>query len=125
MEIYKVEATASTPRVEHDPQRGLLTLEGESYPENALAFYEPLFKRLRSAEPGEALEVRVRLAYFNSSSSKCLMDLMELLGRRAERGERIRLEWRYDADDEDMREAGQEFAEDAAFDFELVQNPEE
>ncbi len=118
----KIEATRSTPLIDYDPERGLLRLEGESYPENALEFFAPLFRGLKDSQPGEGARLRViiRLVYFNSSSSKCLLDLIDLLNKRAHCGEDIQLEWHYEEDDEDMLEAGQEFAEDAAFVFKLV-----
>jgi hypothetical protein len=116
-EGYRIEKTAFTPGVEFDPAAGFLRLEGESYPENAAAFYLPLFEQLRAAEGPAALKVEITLDYFNSSSSKCLLDLVELLNRRVQGGQAVSLAWRHDADDEEMREAGEEFAEDAVFEF--------
>ena len=41
-ELY-IEKTKSTPEVRFDPQNNKLAINGQSYPENAFKFYEPIF----------------------------------------------------------------------------------
>ena len=54
----------------------------------------------------EQLEINIRLEYFNTSSSKCLMDLL----KRVEASEcAARVNWYYEDDDEDMLEAGEDY----------------
>ena len=63
------------------------------------------------------------IVYFNSSSSKTLMDLFELLDDAAKAGKRVVVNWRYDRDNETAKECGEEFREDvAALRFNLVEN---
>lgn len=116
-QAYSIKQTEYTPLIEFDPKQGVLRMAGESYPENAAAFFAPLFERLREPPETPALHVEMAFDYFNSSSSKCLMDLIELLNRRSRAGQRIHLLWLYEPDDEDMREVGEEYAEDAMFAF--------
>ena len=46
--------------------------------------------------------VQVQLEYFNTSSSKCLLDLFKKL----EALDSLSVHWYFDSDDEDMLEAG-------------------
>ena len=56
--------------------------------------------------------VNIELYYFNSSSSKVLMNFFEVLDKAAEQGCNITVNWIYEEEDEDSLEFGEEFAED-------------
>ncbi|MDA8403690.1 MAG: DUF1987 domain-containing protein, partial [Desulfobacteraceae bacterium] len=65
------------------------------------------------AEPSdEPTVVNIELYYFNSSSSKVLMNFFEVLEKAAEAGQKITVNWIYEEEDEDSLEFGEEFAED-------------
>lgn len=109
---YIVPATDKTPRVELFPDKGLLSIIGCSIPENADRLYLPLYDRLKiyAAEPPAGTLVRVELAYFNSSSSKYLLDLFKLLEDLHAMGRsKVVVEWHHEHDDLDMEEAGRDF----------------
>ncbi len=96
MEKFTIQQTKSTPLVEFDPENGRIRMEGESYPENPVKFYEPIWDRLRDyLKSGIAthLEVDMELTYFNSSSSKALMNLFEMLETAARDGFSIVVNW--------------------------------
>ncbi|MFZ5570896.1 MAG: DUF1987 domain-containing protein [Thermodesulfobacteriota bacterium] len=115
MDILKLEATKYTPDICFDPDRQLLSIRGESYPENTMEFYAPVFECLKDylALPDDPpLTVDVELIYFNSSSSKTLINLFDLLDGAAREGRTITINWIYETDDEDNLEFGEEFAED-------------
>ncbi len=118
MSDFLLNPTRTTPRIELHAKDGKLWLEGECYPENANAFFEPLFAALeRFFTENRALEVNFKLNYFNTSSSKRLLDLLELLEKRVRLGGKVVVIWHYRADDEDILESGREFAEDVKLDF--------
>ena len=69
----------------------------------------------------EPIGVSMELIYFNSSSSKILLDLFDLLDDYAEKGLPISVNWIYDAENESAYECGQLFEEDIEhLKFELV-----
>ena len=80
-----LEATSRTPAVTLDPVAGKLVIAGESYPEDITAFYAQLTAALAAYFDGgaEALDTEIRLTYFNSSSARALMELLELLDEAA------------------------------------------
>ena len=127
METLMIAATKSSPYICFDPQRHLLEIKGESYPENFAAFYKPLFTLLQeylASEGSEPFEVNLEIIYFNSSSSKVFMNLFEMLDASAEEGRKIVVNWRYHEENDTALECGEEFMEDInAIEFNLVEIP--
>jgi len=115
MENLYIAPTPSSPEVDFQFDARCLSLRGESYPENAAAFYGDIIARLReflATQRGSALEVNIALAYFNSSSTKMLFNLIEALSNAAEDGNEVRLNWFHDEEDDTILEFGQELSED-------------
>ncbi len=129
MQPLILKGSKSTPSIHFDPASHVLRLQGQSYPENASKFYAPVFAWLREylAQPeGTRVCVDVELAYFNSSSSKILMNFFEILEKTAANGTSVEVFWRYREDDETSLECGEEFKEDApGLSFHLVPLTEE
>ena len=115
MEKIILEATERTPYVALDHAAHHMVMRGESYPEDAAAFFGPLQQALRSfldSPDGDQLVVDLELSYFNSSSAKALMNLFVLLEQAASEGSKIQINWRFHKDDDTMQEFGEDFAED-------------
>ena len=114
MTELQLDSTSRTPAVTLDPAAGRLVIAGESYPEDITAFYAQLTSALAgSFEAGaEALATEIRLTYFNSSSARALMELLEQLDEAASGGTTVTIDWYCDPDDDITRE----FAEDIASD---------
>ncbi|KZE34298.1 uncharacterized protein DUF1987 [Crenobacter luteus] len=121
MQNVYLAATAATPEVDFRFDTHSLSLKGESYPENAQAFYGPLLEmtaRYLAGLDHARIVVDVQLAYFNSSSTKLLMSLFELFNDAAVKGNYVTLNWHYDEDDDTILEFGEEIADDyPALDF--------
>ena len=111
MENLTLEGSAKTPTVNFDCDNGVLELKGRSIPENSIEFYKPLNDWIDAyaASPKPNTIVDVKLEYFNTSSSKCILDLFKKLEELKESAKNINIKWYYEADDEDMEEAGQDF----------------
>jgi hypothetical protein len=54
-------------------------------------------------------EVDVKLEYFNTSSSKCILDLFKQLEKLNQQNTEVKINWYYEEDDEDMAEAGEDY----------------
>jgi len=127
MDTWKIEATKYTPAIYFDAANNVLSIKGESYPENVDQISKPLFTGITSyfaqATPDQHLTVNIELTYFNSSSSKMLLDLFDRLEEAAAQGEKITVNWIYEADNDTAEEFGVEFKEDLeALTFNLVKN---
>lgn len=110
-----IPATPFTPEIQFRYSSGQLLMMGESYPENTSEFYQPVFKSLSEyldSIKDTMVTVIMHMRYFNSSSSKILINLFDLLERAAKKGNTITVNWYYKAGDDDSKEFGEEFSED-------------
>jgi len=116
MNPLHIPATGNSPEVEFRFDAHELLLRGESFPENAAAFYGPVIAALREflalPDDDKTLDIEVSLTYFNSSSTKMLFTLFDLLDKAAASGRRIKLHWLHDAEDDTIREFGEELMAD-------------
>ena len=114
MQNLVIAATESTPDVNFDFETSQFALRGESWPENAAAFYRPLLDALENWQPeqGGQVEVNIALRYFNSSSTKMLFSLFDLFNQFAQNGQTVELNWFFDEEDDVSEEFGQELALD-------------
>jgi hypothetical protein len=121
MEPLFIAASPTSPEIDFRFDQHTLSIKGESYPENAAAFYGPVIARVQAWLDGcnEAeITVNVSLAYFNSSSTKMLFTFFESLNNAAMAGNQVRLNWYHDEDDDTILEFGQELQDDfGALDF--------
>ena len=120
MEDLKYEGSAKTPVVEFS-SNGELFLKGRSIPENSIEFYKPLIEWLESysESPNSTTVLSVQLEYFNTSSSKCILDVFKKLESIS--GSEITVKWHYEEDDEDMLEAGEDYEAIIDLPFEMIE----
>jgi hypothetical protein len=123
MEDLYIERTKSTPEIQFNLQNSKLRIEGQSYPENAFKFYEPLFQwidtYLQQAEGEVVLEIYFHMPYINTSSSKCIMMLLEKMETAHKQGGQVVVRWYYDVDNDTALECAEEFKEDLVLPFEI------
>ena len=103
--------TSKTPSISFDADSGQLVIEGRSIPEDAVGFYRPVMQWLNHylQEPSDYTELVVKLEYFNTSSSKCLIDIFRKVEKLHARGKEATGAWYYEETDEDMKESGEDF----------------
>ena len=125
METLGIIATKSSPEINFNAQSNTLSIAGESYPENTAQFYEPVFEWLEAylnQLNEQPVIFNMELIYFNSSSSKVLMDIFDILEEASDDGKNITLNWIYDEENDAALEYGEEFAEDVeTLTFNLVE----
>ena len=122
MEVMKIVGTDDTPNVVLDVENEIFEISGRSLPEDVASFYEPILDWLDSYSE-EAIEKTVfdfKLVYFNTASSKMLLDILLKLEEMYEAGKDVLIKWHYPDDDEDMEEAGEEYADIVDVPFEQV-----
>ena len=118
--MLNIPATSSTPSVTWLEDGAVLGLSGESYPENSFAFFAPVFAWLNERLPSlPAIRLEVSVSYMNSSSTKCILDIIDLLAEAATRGCVASILWLYERDNERALELAEEFLEDIEIPFEI------
>jgi SiaC family regulatory phosphoprotein len=108
---YSLEKTPKTPLVKFD-SGGTFELTGKSIPENSVQFYQPIYAWLDNyvLNPAPKTNLTVQLDYFNTSSSKCIADVFKKLDLISKNGQgEVTITWKYDENDEDMQEAGEDY----------------
>ncbi|MZP29848.1 DUF1987 domain-containing protein [Heliobacterium undosum] len=124
MDKLYIAGAKGTPEVDFDPLQHTLKLSGQSYPENAFKFYEPILRWVDAYLDQLTTEVNVVIdfsfPYINTSSSKCVMMLLEKLDEAFQKGKQLSLNWYYDEDNESELECAEEFKEDVTMPFQLI-----
>ncbi len=115
MDDFYVQATPTSPEIDFRFSSNTLGIRGESYPENAAAFYSDAIRQLRlylATLGATHVEINVELKYFNSSSTKILYTLFGMLNDCVRQGNDVTLNWFHDEEDETILEFGEELYED-------------
>jgi hypothetical protein len=120
MEDIRIEGTPKTPTVNFINNEGLLEIKGRSIPENSIEFYKPLISWIESYAQGpkDSTNINIQLEYFNTSSSKCILDLFKKLEAI---NNNITINWYYEEDDEDMLEAGEDYEAIINIPFKMIE----
>jgi len=122
MEILNIAATDDTPQIILDCQNKQFSFSGRSLPEDVVSFYKPVLEWLDEFEenPVENAEFEFKLEYFNTASSKLILDILLKLNDIYENGTTLKVKWLYMELDIDLQEAGEEYSELIEIPFELV-----
>ncbi|HOK25696.1 MAG TPA: DUF1987 domain-containing protein [Bacteroidales bacterium] len=123
MEPIIIEGTAKTPSVRFDANTGIFEIKGRSIPENSVEFYKPIVEWLDKYKenPLSRTEVNIKLEYFNTSSSKCILDVFKKLEAIHKAKNEVQINWYYEEDDEDMLEAGEDYESIIRVPFKMIE----
>ena len=119
MDDLHIPGTRQSPAVDFWFSEHRFRMQGEAYPENASAFFDPLIAVAAAyvAQPSDApVRVELRLRYLNSASTKLLFKWVGVWDKLAESGRPVRLMFETAPDDEVL----QEFAQDLKADFSWI-----
>lgn len=114
MENYCIEATKYTPYILLETNCNIV-IKGSSYPENTFEFYAPTISWLgsyfKNSTSPKNISINMEIIYFNSSTSKLFYDIFDIF--RANNGNfNISINWIYDKDNEQAKDAGTDFKDD-------------
>jgi len=117
-----IEPTSKTPKVLLNSELNVFEVSGRSIPEDSVGFYRKILEWVDeySKTPNDKTSFKFQLEYFNTSSSKCLLDLFRRLEKLHKTGKDVEILWCYDTDDEDMQETGEDYKALLEVPFSLV-----
>lgn len=121
----EIEATVKTPKVVVNTETGRILLAGISIPEDPYEFYSPVESEIDNylQNPSENTSLEFQLEYFNTSSTLIIRNLIRKLANNSS-STNLKVSWYYEAYDEDMKEAGDEFKRlfaDTQLQFDVVE----
>lgn len=127
MKSLIIEASSETPyypAVNFDGSNGVCEISGESYMEESYKFYTPLINWIRtySSEFKKPITLNIRLSYFNTSSSRLILDMLDLLRKYKDSGGNAQVNWYYDPEDPDVKDEVEDFEIESGIDIQMIRN---
>jgi hypothetical protein len=122
MTTLRIEPEDDTPMITLSKEKGIFEISGKSMPEDVVFFYQPVLEWMDAykADPLEKTVFDFKLIYFNTASSKLILDLLMYLEEIQEKGNEVLVRWHSLKSDEDMHEAGEEYADMTDLKFEYL-----
>ena len=120
MEVINIQGTDDTPNVILDKDNGKFEISGRSLPEDVNMFYQPIMDWIDgyAEEPNAETNFNFKLEYFNTASSKIILDILLKFEEIVENDNNVKIIWHYHEEEEDMLEAGEEYADIVEIPFE-------
>ncbi|MDX9771075.1 MAG: DUF1987 domain-containing protein [Tenuifilaceae bacterium] len=122
MEALSIKGTHETPEVLFNKNSGEFSISGKSLPEDVKEFYYPLVKWVSeyAKSPNSETILKVKMDYFNTASSKMLLEIFEHFKAMFDAGNKVVIDWYYQEDDEDMQDAGEDYADIVEVPFNFI-----
>ncbi|MGZ5207931.1 MAG: DUF1987 domain-containing protein [Sulfuricurvum sp.] len=112
--ITTIPSTATTPKIVLDTQHNVYSFEGESYPKDVNAFFDPIMHPLKTHLKNQNdanIQFDFFLTYFNSASTKVLFNLFSTLDEISEFNSVI-VNWKHHKEDDTAEEFSQDIKEE-------------
>jgi len=122
MEPLNIKEGESTPKIILDKEKNKFEISGISLPEDVFTFFAPVFKWFEEyiKQPNPSTELLVKLNYFNTASSKIILDILIKLEELKKKGFEISVIWYHLDMDEDILSTGKEFESMLSIPFKFV-----
>jgi hypothetical protein len=117
MKKLQIKAKKDSPEITLDPQ-GFFKLKGVCHPENVTKFFEPVMDWLdeyklflAKSDEVKTIKIIIFFKYFNSATYKYMITLLQKINEFTAFNVAVSVEWHYEIDDEEMKEAGEDLFE--------------
>ena len=122
MENLLIPSTKRTPEVSFSVD-GRLVLSGRSIPEDPTKFYDELFEWIFNycQNASDTTTIDISLEYFNSGSSKAILEILRALVDSAAKGKQISVNWYYEEGDDDILERGEYYESILGIKFNFIE----
>lgn len=114
-----ISQSSSSPAIAADWSAGVISMKGDSYPENSFELFQPLIDWVETylATAKRPLQLELELVYLNTSSIRSMMDIFDQMEIAHQNGQPVSARWSYDAANERVGQLAEEFREDCTFPF--------
>jgi hypothetical protein len=122
MKDLVIESTQSTLKINFNSKTGVCLMQGSSYPENSVKFYNPLSDWIKEyiAAGNTTITLNLKIIYINTSSTKCLLDILDLIESFHSKGNQALINWYFPEDEDDIKETGEELTEDLSIPVKFI-----
>jgi hypothetical protein len=110
------------PTVSFNAKTGICEISGESFLEDTVEFYKQIVEWLERYidEVKGPIAFIVKLSYFNTSTSRSLLDILNLLKDYEDEGGEVGVNWHFDENDVDMEEDIDDYIIDTGLDINKI-----
>ena len=113
------------PVVDFNYNTGICEISGESYMEDSYVFYEPLLNWLKDYfKENRPIVFNIKLIYFNTSSSRLILELLDQLKSYIDQGGKVEINWFYKKNDPDMKREIADFKEETDLEIDIIPFPD-
>jgi hypothetical protein len=121
--IKEVPDSPYYPEVNFDAEKGICEISGESYMEETFKFYSPLLDWIvrYTKEVNKPLTFNFKLTYFNTNSSRLILDMLDILKKYQDNNGDVTVVWYYDPEDPDMIDEIEDFEMETGIKINLVE----
>jgi hypothetical protein len=106
MENLFINKTSKSPYI--NLEDGLFLFSGRSIPEDAKKIFKPVIDWIKNYNPSPEIKtvINFNFDYLDTSSSKCVFDILILLDEIYDKGHDLTINWYYEKGDDDMLDLG-------------------
>ncbi len=121
--IKEVPDSPYYPAVNFNAEKGICEIKGESYMEETFKFYSPLLDWIvrYTKEVKKPLAFNFKLTYFNTNSSRLILDILDILKKYQDNNGAVTVVWYYDPEDPDMIDEIEDFEMETGIKIHLVE----
>jgi len=132
MQKLIIKPESRIPSIMFSPDENVFYIRGTSSPEDVRKLYYPVIGWInkfieeileggfKTFNHGNPLRFQFDLLYFNSASAKFFFDILSELKKLPSAGIPVNVEWHYDEEDIDMKEAGVDFSNLVGMEFTFI-----
>lgn len=113
MEALHIHHTKTTPSIVFDQAKPEFRIEGRSIPADATVFYSPADKwaeKFVTQFDGDSIQIEIMLDHLNTGSVRSILTILTRFLRLKAKGKKVIVNWRYEKEDEDIRDKGEEMS---------------
>ncbi len=110
------------PSVNFNAKTGICEITGESFLEDTVEFYRHLVDWLDNyiEDVKGPMALIIKLSYFNTSTSRSILDILNLLKDYEDDGGEVVVNWHFDENDVDMEEDIDDYIIDTGLDINKI-----
>lgn len=126
MRVFRTEGTEDSPKIILDKENNVFEIAGKSLPEDVLYFYTPVIKWLNeyAEDPLDETVFSFKMEYYNTASSRFLLNIMLVLGDIQKDGHKVFVRWFYPHNDAEIEEGGKDYFSIVNLPHEIIPMPD-
>ncbi len=124
MDKLIIKATSKSLKVQCDPEKGLIEIEGCSITNDPRVFFKPIQNWVSDylKNPSPETVINIKFEYIDSASTKFIFEILRSLDQLVDEQKSIHLNWHYDDNDPEILEVGEILAGRLKIPFNYIQS---